>query len=227
MPREVQQPTVNEHGDEVHPAFGRVILNRRSSTPGSVLFDSEIQHNHTVVLTLHEATRKRDLHHDWIHPDKHVVEIEMSEAQWASMVSSFGSGGGTSCTIRYRQGEGLLPDLPFEPRLALSMAETKTAAVDAVANIQAAFDALEAIGVTGPVTARRAAMRDLQIALGHVGPNVEFASKSLVEHTENVVQKARADIEAMVLAKAHELALGPGDVEQILAIAQGDTIEED
>lgn len=45
----------------------------------------------------------------------------------------------------------------------------------------------------------REAMRRLLAAIDNAAPNVDFASKQLVEHTENVVQKARADIEAMVV----------------------------
>lgn len=219
--RDVQEPTVNDLGDEVHPAFGRMVITHRSSTPPVALFDSEIRHNHTVVLTLHTASRKRGLNRDWIHPGKHVVEIEMSEAQWAAMVSSIGNGGGTSCTIRWRAGDGDTPGLPYQPRLALSMAETRGAAEEAFAAAKAAYDALEALPTTGAAKERKAAMRELRAALYNAEPNVAYASKTLVEHAENVVQKARADIEAMVVTKANDLGLSAGQQQDILALTGG------
>jgi hypothetical protein len=54
--------------------------------------------------------------------------------------------------------------------------------------------------------------------------NMTFAAKSLSEHAENVVQRARADVEAMVLAKAAQLGLEPGDLGVSLPqLSAGDT----
>lgn len=41
---------------------------------------------------------------------------------------------------------------------------------------------------------------------------MSYAAKSLSEHAENVVQRARADIEAMVVSKAEQLGIDPGEV---------------
>jgi hypothetical protein len=45
-----------------------------------------------------------------------------------------------------------------------------------------------------------------------VRTRMEFAAQSLSEHAENVVQRARADIEAVVMVKAQQLGLNPGDL---------------
>lgn len=199
--RKDQEPALNEYGDETHPAFGKARVNRVSSTPGASLFGSEIRHSQYVVLTIERATRKRDLNRDWIHGGGRlpVVEVAMSEAQWAGLVSSFGSGG-VPVTITGTEADPIVPAIPFAPRMEHSQRETRQAADKAFAEIADALAAYEAHKTAGN-------LRTLHYAVANAGANVEFAAKSLTEHAENVVEKARADIEAMVVSHANRLKL--------------------
>ena len=60
MPQEIVEPTADENGDEHHPAFGMAQISRVTSTPGRVLFDSDLRHSHWIELRIHEATRNRN-----------------------------------------------------------------------------------------------------------------------------------------------------------------------
>jgi len=129
----------------------------------------------------------------------------MSEAQWASFVSTMNVGDGVPCTIQRRERQPV-PKVPHEPRLAESMAEVRGAADKAMAEIKEAFDTYN--------EKRTAANRKaLESAIRNAPSNIGFAAKSLSEHAENVVQKARADVEAMVLSKIEQQGLDPGEVE--------------
>lgn len=216
-------PTANEYGDEVHPAFGYITAHRISSTPGSVLFDSEIRHTQFVRVTLGRMSRKRDLRHDWLHPSGGLplVEVDMSEAQWASFVSSVNTSA-VPCTLRVTENQHDIPGLEFAPRLALSAKEAKDAAREAFEEIKEAFDALEALDSRAGVKARKEAMRTLRARIQNAVPNVDFATSSLSKHTENVVQKARADIEAMVVTHAVQMGFDPN---QALQAIVGQTVE--
>ena len=221
MPREIVEPMRDEEGRETHPAWALVGAYRVSnSPPGATLFDSDIRHTHTVIVRLSTASRRRDLSHDWHHGEREFVEIEMSEAQWASFVSSMNSGSGVPCTIRRREDDVLVPGMPFAPRLQESMDEVRGAADAAVAKVQAAFAAYEA-------KKNAANLRTLKFAIQNMPANMAFAAKSLTEHAEGVVQKARVDIEAMVVAKAEQLGLEPGDVIGEQALLGGGEPEED
>jgi hypothetical protein len=218
--REVVAQTVDEHGDEQHPAFGMIGASRVSNSGhGSTLFDSDIRHQHTVIVRIATATRKRDLNHDWLHRKREFVEVEMSEAQWASFVFSMNSGTGVPCTIRQREDERLVPGLNYEPRLAESMDEVHAAGERALAGIREAFE----VAAEKPTKAN---MRHLGAVIGNAVPNMEFAATSLGEHAENVVQRARADIEAMVLAKAQHLGLSPGDLGETPQLPSGPRASE-
>ena len=202
MPRDIQPPTTNERGDEVHPAFAMIRAAR--VTGNATLFDSDTKHNHYVVVTIETATRQRSLNRDWIHGHRRLIEVAMSEAQWAGFVSSMNTSG-VPATLTYTEADGLLPELPFEPRLAMSMQETRDAADRVFTRAREALAAYEAHKTV-------ANLRALRAALDNAGSNVEFAAQSLSEHAENVVQKARADVEAFVTQKAIALGMDPREV---------------
>jgi hypothetical protein len=208
--RRVSEPTEDRHGAEVHPAFGMISAHRGqygSSKPGeagAVLFDSDIKHQETITVTIYHASRKRDLHHDWVHPHQQFVEVELSLAQWASFVSSMNTTG-VPCTVRQTETDFYVDALPYAPRLAETMKETHDAAERAFADVKKAF----LIVKEKPTKAN---IRDLEIALQNATPNVDFAGKQLVKQAEDVVQKARADIEAMVTTRAAQLGITTQDI---------------
>lgn len=216
MPRDIIPPTKNEYGGEEHPAWAMIGASRvQNGPPGAVLFDSDIRHGHTIMVRISTASRRRDLNQDYLHSEKEFIEIEMSEAQWASFVSSMNVGNGVPCTVRRREGEWTVPGMPYEPRLQESMNETRQAADKVVEEIREAFEAFEA--------KRNAAnLRTLKYAIENATPNVLFAAKSLTKHAENVVQRARADIEAMVASKARQLGIDPGDLGGVAELTEGD-----
>jgi hypothetical protein len=210
--REIKPVEKDETGRETHPAFGALQVVRRSSVPGAVLFDSDIRHGHTVVVTLTTASRRRDLHRDWIHPDHIITEVEMSEAQWASFVSSMGTSA-VPVTIRMTRVDGGIdatPGLEFDPRLAHSMDEVRGAAERTFGAIERAVAAYDALDPKATAKERRAAMSRIRDATTHARSNLAFASQSLTEHAEDVVQRSRADIEAMALQAADRLGLPRG-----------------
>ena len=210
---EPQEPTTDKLGGEEHPAFGSISAHRIRTNPPSTLFDSEIQHGQIIRVTVGRMTRGRDLKRDWLHSNSRaqLIEVDMSEAQWASFVSSMNTSA-VPCTIRTTETNHDVPGLHHRPRLGLSVDETHSAAEEAFGRIKEAMDALEALGSGAGIKARREAMRSLRAAIDNAPKNVKFASESLVEHSENVVAKARADIEAMVVTKAHQLGITTGDL---------------
>lgn len=202
--------TIDEHGNETHPAFGLIGAHRISIAGGqhngTTLFDSDFVHQNAVRISIKAATRRRDLHRDWIHGGKEYIEIEMSEAQWASFVSTMNVGDGVPCTLRRLDGQRI-PKVPYAPRLAASIDEARQAAdlaFTAIAEAMAAYDALDP---KAPAKQRRGALNNLRSAIANASDNVAYAAKSLGEHAENVVTKARADIEAYVVAKAGQLGI--------------------
>jgi hypothetical protein len=215
MPRNIEPVVTNDRGDETHPAFALISASRTSTSPGSVLFDSDIRHQHSVVVRISTATRKRSLNQDRTHEEKQLIEIEMSEAQWGSFVSSMNVGSGVPCTLRAERG-AKVPGLKYEPRMAESLREVQEATGRVFGRIDSALSAYESHKTV-------ANLRALRNAVERVGGDLDFAAKSLAEYAEGVVQRARADVEVFVANKARQLGLDPADVQSPLELEAPET----
>lgn len=213
-------PVQSDGEYETHPAFGSVSIHRVSSTPGAVLFDSDVQHGHYVVVRVDRADRERSLNRDWIHhPDVgKIVEFAMSEAQWASLISSVNTSG-VPCTLTRTEKDGALPRLALDQRLAISMKETREAADRAFGVIKEARDTYEAHKTA-------ANLRNLHYAIENATANVTYAGESLAKHAEDVVQRSRADIEAMMVAAAEQAGVAPPRYTPIDQIQSAPALEE-
>jgi hypothetical protein len=218
MPKQREDYVTDDDGTERHPAFGMARVGRISSTPGEVLFGSDVRHGEYIQVTLSEASRKRNLKHDRVHAERVLVKFDMSMSQFASFVSGGGTEG-VPVTINY--DHGTRPGLNPESRLALTTGEVQAAAHAAFGDIEAAEAAYEkALADKAPAAVRNRALADLRTAIRNAVPNVDFAARQLTEHAENVVEKSRADIEAMVAAAQGRQPSGapPGVTDGPLAV---------
>ena len=178
-----------------HPSFGVVTLTKSKGT-SIPLFQSDIEHDQVINLSVHTASRKRDLKHDWVHPEKEIVEIQMSTTQWGALVSSMGVGSGVPVTISKVQGNRVDPP-PYEPRIAANVKEVQGAFEDVLSSISASLKGLtEAIEQKQGIKATREALHRLQVAVTNAPSNASFAVSSLAEAAESLVTQAFADIEA-------------------------------
>lgn len=184
---------------DTHPAFGTATVTRASGTP-RVLFQSDLRHNETISLTISTAERGRHLNHDWVHPRRTLVEVEMSLAQWGALVSSIGIGSGVPVTLRRTESAVRVPDLPYEPRIAESVSETKGTVAKLLMEAQETLAELEA-AVEGKQGARavRDALRNHRATLMNAESNAGFAVTSLARAAETLTSQARADIEAQII----------------------------
>jgi hypothetical protein len=221
------KPTITKqdpvHGvTEQHPAMGQISVSRVSSGKGHRLYDSDIGHHEWVEVMLERAQRTRTHSHDYHFGVERIASIQMSMAQWASFVSSFNTSG-VPCTIEYRQVGELVEveQIDDEPRLAMTMQETRTAATRAFDDIVNELDEVDRlIEEKAGLREVRQALHSLRSRLNNAVPNVNFATKTLAKHAEDVVQKARFDIESMVAQHAAQLGIEAPD--NIIEIGPGE-----
>src|SRR4029077_11436755 len=96
-----------------HPSYGLVHISRITGGPGAHrLFGSPLAHHYgTIRLSIGSAKWIHGQHHDRYQgglKGEHI-EIEMSAAQFADMITSLNIGCGTPCTIRYLTGVEIPP----------------------------------------------------------------------------------------------------------------------
>jgi hypothetical protein len=198
MPRETTEVRIDEKGDETHESWLLISAGRVTSTPGAALFDSELRHQHYVSVKVTRCTRQRSLNRDWLYGCETLLEMSMSMAQWGAFVSSFNTTG-VPATLEYLTGVGPVPQAPHAPRFEHSLNEVRNAGDKALAQVQESYAQVMEAFENGGKKAQREALRSMGHTLNNVPRNLEFVAESMTEHVENVVTKAKADIEAMAL----------------------------
>lgn len=204
-------PALAERGSEVHPSWVSVRFNKASwSSPGAQLVGSDIRHQRVVTLQVHRMSRTRDLHHTWWSEEEPLLEVHLSEAQFAAAITSFGDGSARPATLSFLQGDGLVPQCadhrPGE--IQQTIAETRAAATEASEKARAALAEVERLLDEGAgKKALREAVSYARSTVDNLPANLAFASKSLAETVEKVVSKATYDIEAIVEGKARAVGL--------------------
>lgn len=105
---------VTESIVESHPAFVSVNLSKRQGYTGP-LFGSAVKHQYTTVaLTISSAKRHHSHGIDrYFAGQKSIIEIEMTESQFAQFVTTWNRGEGIPATMRYLNGAAV-PRIPEE-----------------------------------------------------------------------------------------------------------------
>lgn len=218
------EPITSEKTDrgtvETHPAFGVAVVHRGQGS-SMALFQSDLQHQEFITLSIHQASRTRDLSHDWVHPEAEIVEVRMSMAQWGALVSSVGLGSGVPVTITSTPDDRMVPALPYAPRIAASLNEVHESVEKMLAKSRATLEVLTAtIEQKKGVVATREALRSHTIALSQAEGNAVFAVTSLKEAAEDIVGQTRADIESQILAAHQQTGLASPIVPPTFAIEE-------
>lgn len=202
MSRIVQEPTERQgdrHSDKVleHPAFGQISLSRITGT--RTLYDSDFKHRHFVRITIRHSELHRGLSRDWHFARGEVASVNLSEAQWATFVSSFGLGNGVPCTIDSIAGKHV-PEFPLRDEGQEFKAEADSKLAESVQALDAAIAAVteNTIGLTK--TKAAALLEPLKRARMQIAQNLPFVAQQFGEHMEARVEKAKVEVNAYMTA---------------------------
>ena len=106
-----QEPLISKEtgpmeGERIkHPCFGQIKAARVQGR--SALYDSEFSHQNSITITISTSELLRSLSRNWHFEGDEIFKLEMSEAQWATFVSSVNAGAGVPCTLRRDHGKGV------------------------------------------------------------------------------------------------------------------------
>lgn len=202
-----QKPNVTVNGKPfdghrfTHPAFGKITVTKPQG--GNLeLFGSDLKHNHYISVLIEDAHLDRHLNRDWIHGDNTIVEFCMSEAQWASFVSSVGISEGTPITFDVRPEIGTrimrCPAIlshettreTFDREIRETTQEYVTRAKKLVADLAAAVKEGKANKGT-----LQALHQEAESLANRLPDTVSFVNKQFTERMEGAVSSAKAEIE--------------------------------
>lgn len=186
---------------ETHPAYGFIQVSRVSGHTS--LFGSPFKHQHYMQLSIGRSTRERSHGRDWHFGGLrgNLVEVSLSEAQWAAMVSSAGMGGGVPCTLSYVGGQRQ-DDCPEQAEVERFHEDIERDAEQAMKFMDTAMEKMRALlEDKAPTKEKRKAVLDaLSTAQRKMNDSAPFMVKQLATHMEKVVLAAKTEVESYVHA---------------------------
>lgn len=200
---------LDEQGFQKHESWGLASFSR-ISTGGkeNVLFGSSVTHPQSIRLSISKACKRRELSRDWYSEDEPIVEVELSEAQFGQLISSFNTGPGTPVTIRYIQNKRQ-PDCPSENRRALFHKEFTRLVKDVFTRLDALVAQAKTFQ-TKPSIGKGDRETFTKIAEGirmEIVNNLEYIHSSFDEAMDHTVTEAISEVEAYVNNKIHSLGI--------------------
>jgi hypothetical protein len=175
-----------------HPAYAQISASH--VTGGAYLYGSDFQHQHYVCIRIRRSELNRHLSNDWPFGQEELIEVALSESQWASFVSSMNRGMGVQCTLQHINHKQV-PQIPA-PRSTLKdfKAEGSEAARDALKLVTEVMTDIESSKLSQKQ--KDELMRKLDRIKSNTRSNLKFVLEQFGEHMEATVNKAKTEISA-------------------------------
>jgi hypothetical protein len=216
-PMVAPEVTKGQRGEvvETHPSYAQIGASRVSGN--AHLYGSDFNHQHYISLTIRRSEQHRDLSRDWPFAREELIEVALSESQWASFVSTLNSGMGTQCTLTrtWEGGEYNLVPRIKQPTNKLDQFRAESAE-DVRESIEA-INKLRAMVADLKISEKQKKALDWQAeyALRGITTSQEFVAKQFAEHMEDTTERAKTEINAYVEGRIHSAGLdalaGPKD----------------
>lgn len=198
MARTIEHPVTeltNSLGSEdtevsKHPAFAQILACRVSGR--AALYASDFEHNAFMTISICRSELHRGLNRDWHFARDEIIEVALTEAQWATFVSAPNSGSGVPCTIQHLHGKSV-PGLPApESRTKQFAKEIREDLVGCIESIDAAMAAVESLGLSKAKASTVKA--HLEKTRRELAANLPYVAKQFDEHMEETVEKAKQEV---------------------------------
>ncbi len=179
---------------EKHPAYAQIRAARWSGS--TFLYGTDFEHHNFVVIEIGRSEMHRGLSHD--HPmdsNRELIQVAVSEAQWATFVSTLNVGMGVPCTLM-RTEEGEVPGIvPVVNRRAQFTGEVNRDLREAEDFIDQARALLKDKGSK----ASKSELESLLVrAKNRMTGGVGFVAKSFDEHVVRVTEQAKIEVNAHI-----------------------------
>jgi hypothetical protein len=185
---------------EKHPSFGVIHAARQSNSHPKALFGSAVKGGNTIAITISTAVHDRHLHNDYIHEDERIIEIEMSQTQFAEMMTSLNYGGGTPCTIKWYDGDRV-QEPPYMSKTEQFQEEFRNRlhniGVDMKKMVMESVQMLKNKDYLNKGD-RQFVISQIEMLVQDIQKNVPFVNDQFMEQMDKTVTEAKGEIEAYV-----------------------------
>lgn len=190
-----------------HPSYGMLGIYRTQGTDRT-LFGSSIKHSNTIKIELKTGVHSRHLNSDTYYGDKILFEVELSNSQFAELITNMNVGSGVPVTIRRTQENMKIGKCPFENKADVHLKEFKENLKD---NYKIAQDLIKrAENCLNEKTLKKKDREDL-ICILHklsmeLSVNMSYQYSQFEEQVEKTTLEAKGEIEAFFQNRLSNLA---------------------
>lgn len=198
---------------ETHPAYGQVGISRVSGQ--AKLYGSALDYHHSFIrLEIRHSERRHSLHRDWHFGKDVIVEVNLSHAQFAEMITTPNVGTGVPCTLSFhssKPGPGMIPPIAasMQTEAEKVVEGFKEGQAEVVEKLRSQVE--EGHALLDKKTIGKADRETLRGILDYVMREVEsnrpFAVQSFQEAAEKVVTQGKGEIEAFTMMAVQRLGL--------------------
>lgn len=193
---------------ETHPSYGTIVFNRARAN-GTTLFGSNIKHDEIVTMEVSHASLERGLHQDWVHDEGTILSIEMSYAQFAQAISSFGMYPGVPCTIRRTEKDGFIEERPTYKNKRKELDQELKDKMDEFTRLTngAYTQAQSILNKKGSITKddKKEILSIIQ-QIAHAMPDTEYLYNCMSKEMDKTVLEAKNEIEAFAQHRIESIA---------------------
>lgn len=177
-----------------HPSYGMVSISKVQSSHPRSCFGSPLLHRGTVRLYIHKAELKRSLHEDRFFAKERIMELEMTTAQFAEMLTSPNTQG-TPVTIIAREGETQEP-CPFVSKIEQFESELRGKIQKITQEANTSMETLNTLVQDSKLSKKEKEhiAGKLRMLRQEVESNLPFLFQQMAEEMGNVIQNAKTEI---------------------------------
>lgn len=193
--------------EETHESYGmigftRVTIGGYGGGQFQNFFGSDLD-NHMSCMRLRISTgvRRRGTGQHWFHERDRIIDVDMTSAQFAELLTTANVGSGVPCTIRWLNGKSVA----FPPAAKTSASKSQEEfeekveeiAKDAKGLVERLNALLEPRSSLTKASVREIA-HDLTMVVQAIEKNLPFSLTTFREAIQDVVQEAKAEVDAFV-----------------------------
>lgn len=195
-----------------HPAYAQVSFSRVTGHFGKLYGSALSSHASAIMLRIAPSSVRHDLGQNWYCAEPTpYIEVYLSAAQFAELLTTMNAGQGTCCTVRQLRGEDV-PPMPKDEqieheRVMDAFKRDVSGLVDYLKAAQAEVGALLTSGKTVTAVDKKRIQAILAKTLMEVQSNAPFMVEQFQEAAEKVVTAGKAEMDAVVTHMVTKLGL--------------------
>ena len=183
--------------EEYHPSYGQITISRFQGGHSN-FYGSKINHNGGISLKITRSVKHRNEYNESYYPTDTLIEITMTDAQFATLITSLNVGEGSPCTLKRLRGEYM--PICREKSLNQELTSDLSKRLSEIANnFRMGYEKIEEIlAKKGAINKgdRQKIASTYNKLMQELTSNLPFLHECMTESIDKAMHQAKVDIEA-------------------------------